>query len=300
MDTEFVWNRSYFPNIGIVQIGLSPEKSFILDAAVLKECPLSFREFLTNENVMKVCHDAYQDIQIINYYTKTTAKNIMDTQLIAAFVGLGKSISLNDMVELICNKSISKTHRLTNWINRPLTDEQFEYALEDVRYLNDCTKILIEIAKKQEVWDWILDECKILSQIHEPFALAPAVEKSYFKEVRMVAYKNRPQLYRLCFAVENMARKKNLPRSFLFKPGQLAEIINSNPENPENLKKTSITLKNQERYGKFIAQCVHDKDIPVDEELVCRKLSFKSENSVLVGVLTKEVGEMFEKASNDK
>ena len=300
LDTEFVWTKSYFPFVGIVQIGISPEKSFMIDAAAMPECPKSFRDFLENEKIMKICHDAHQDVQIINYYAKTTAKNVLDTQLAAAFTGFGKSISLGDLLGIFFEKTLDKSEQRANWLKRPLTDTQLQYALDDVRYLTDSAKKLIEIAKDRGVWDWILDDCRELSEIDAPFEFSASVEKYYAKEVRMVPYKNRPKLYRLCYAIENKARERNLPRSFLFKPGQLAEIINCNPEKPDNLRKTTLSPKTQKKYGKFFSEVIKDQNIPVDEKLVRQPLSFRSPNSGLIGTLAKEIGGIFEEISEEK
>jgi len=299
MDTEFVWNRSYYPLIGVIQIGISQEKSFLIDAAQMNDCPESFRKFLENENIMKVCHDAYQDIQIINNYAKTTAKNVFDTQLAAAFAGFGRAISLGELVEKICEKNLTKTQTLTNWLKRPLTDAQIEYALDDVRYLSECAKFLIKKTQEKRVFDWILEDCRELSQISEPFSLTSAVARSYSRELQSVPFRNRRKLYRLCFAVENMARSRNLPRSFLFKHGQLAEIINCNPENPENLKKTTLSPKNAVRYASFVLESIRDESIPVDDELIEKSRYFQNKYAAQTGYLTKEIGKILEKIADE-
>lgn len=299
MDTEFVWNRTYYPWIGVIQIGISHEKSFLIDAAQMPDCPESFRNFLENENIMKVCHDAYQDIQIINYYAKTTAKNVFDTQLAAAFAGFGRAVSLGELVEKICAKNLTKTQTLTNWMKRPLTDAQIEYALDDVRYLTECAKFLLEKIQKKRVFEWVLEECRELSQISEPFSLTSAVARSYARELQSVQFRNRRKLYRLCYAVENLARNRNLPRSFLFKHGQLGEIINCNPENPQNLKKTTLSPKNAVRYASFVLESINDESIPVDEELIGENRSFRNKYALQTRDLTKEIGQIFGKIADE-
>ncbi|MCL1946480.1 MAG: hypothetical protein FWF51_04905 [Chitinivibrionia bacterium] len=300
MDTEFVWTRSYFPFVGIIQIGISAEKSYLLDTAVLPQCPQSFRDFLENENIMKVFHDAYQDVQIVNYYANTVTKNVLDTQLAAAFTGFGRAPSLGELIEKVCNKTLSKSETLTNWMKRPLTQAQYEYALDDVRYLTDCAKELIRLAKENGVWEWIMDDCNDTLVVSDPFDFLNAVERSYQKEFTKVAFQNRWKLYRLCYAVEDLARKKNLPRSFLFKPGQLAEIINCNPEDFKNLKKTSLSPKNQERYARFIIESINDANVAIDENLVNRVGFMRDKNATLTGECAKEIGDEFEKAANEK
>lgn len=300
LDSEFVWNRSYFPFVGIVQIGISPEKSFIIDTATLSECPKSFKAFLRNENIMKVCHDAFQDVQILNYYAKTTTRNVFDSQLAASFLGLGRAISLGDLIDDLFGKTLDKTEQRANWVNRPLTDAQIEYALDDVRYLADCARILIERAQKRGILEWILEDCQEFSNIKTPFEFSAAVEKAYAKEVRMVSYKSRPKLYRLCSVTENLVREKNLPRSFMFKPGVLAEIINCNPINQKTLQRTSLPKKMQNKYAELFANAINDESIAVNEKLVKSKLSHRSPEYVLIGDLTKEFSEMLERIAKDK
>ena len=300
MDSEFVWTRSYFPFVGVIQIGISPEKSYLLDTAILPQCPQSLRDFLGNENIMKVFHDAYQDVMIINYYANTVTKNILDTQLAAAFTGFTRAVSLGELIEKVCNKTLSKSETLTNWMKRPLTQAQYEYALDDVRYLTDCAKKLIRLAEESGVWEWIMDDCNETLVVGEPFDFLSAVERTYMKEFTKVAYPNRLKLYRLCYAVEDLARKKNLPRSFLFKSGQLAQIINCNPENPLNLKKTSLSSKNQERYARFIIESVNNENVMIDENLIKKTTFVRDKNATLTNGLAKEIGVEFDKAANEK
>ncbi|MCL2845098.1 MAG: hypothetical protein FWE23_06570 [Chitinivibrionia bacterium] len=301
MDTEFVWTRSYFPYIGIIQIGISPEKSYLLDAATLKQCPQSFRDFLENDKIMKVFHDAYQDVQIVNFYANAITKNVLDTQLAAAFVGFGRAVPLSELVEKICGKTLQKSETLTDWMKRPLTVAQHEYALDDVKYLADCAKELIRLAVDSGVWEWIKFDCEEELEITQPFCLPSAVERSFSRECRGVSMANRPKLYRLCFAVENLAREKNLPRSFLFKQGILAEIVNCKiDENSKNVKKTSLSPKSQERWSKFFAENICNEKIAVDENVVKRKSNFKDKNAVLTGILAKEIAEKIDEAADGK
>lgn len=301
MDTEFVWTRSYFPFVGIIQIGISPEKSYLLDAATLKECPQSFRDFLENGSIMKVFHDAYQDVQIVNYYANAVTKNVLDTQLAAAFVGFGRAVPLSELVEKLCQKTLIKSETLTDWIKRPLTGAQHEYAIDDVRYLTDCAKKLIRLASDNGVWDWIKSDCDDELLIEHPFDLPSAVERSYSRELRGVATANRPKLYRLCYAVEVLAREKNLPRSFLFKPGILAEIVNCKvDENPKNIKKTSLSPKSQERWTKFFVENMLNQTIEVDEALLKRRSNFRDKNTLLANALAKEAAVKIDEAADRK
>ena len=301
MDTEFVWTRSYFPFIGIIQIGISPEKSYLLDAATLSQCPQSFKNFLENDKIMKVFHDAYQDVQIVNYYANAITKNVLDTQLAAAFVGFGRAVPLAELVEKICQQTLEKSQTLTDWTKRPLTAAQHKYALDDVRYLADCAKELIRLAKAAGVWDWIKDDCDEELEISQPFDLLGAVERSYSKECRGVPTANRAKLYRLCFAIELVARDKNLPRSFLFKQGILGQVVNCKPEESiRNLKKTSLSPKSQERWGHFFAESVINEKIEIDENVITRKSAFRDKNAVLTGALTKEIAQTIDEAADNK
>src|SRR5690606_18384671 len=126
LDTEFVWERTYYPQLGVVQLGLGGDDVHLLDAAALDLAPLG--ALLTDAAVVKVLHDAVQDLTILRRATGASAVNVFDTQRAAGFVGLTSTLSLQDLFAEAVGVKLPKGATRSNWLKRPLSDEQTAYA----------------------------------------------------------------------------------------------------------------------------------------------------------------------------
>ncbi len=131
IDTEFVWNRTYLPRLGLIQLALSDEDCHLIDPLALDDLsPLG--ELLADQQVIKILHDAPQDLAILHHETGHVPKNIFDTRLAAGFAGLPATLSLGNLINELLDINLTKTETRTNWLKRPLDEEQIQYAQDDV------------------------------------------------------------------------------------------------------------------------------------------------------------------------
>lgn len=135
-DTEFLSEKRYYARLCLVQV-LSPVGDGVVEAALdpfgLDLAPLY--ELIADPNIVKIVHSGSIDLQILWQNAGIEAKNVFDTQIAAAFLGYGHQIGYADLVRKITAVNLSKTMQYTDWSVRPLSEEQVEYALADVRYL---------------------------------------------------------------------------------------------------------------------------------------------------------------------
>lgn len=136
-DTEFAGERRYRPALFLVQVGVSsPDYSVeaIIDPLRVDLDP--FLELVADPKIEKVLHAGSQDLQILWDRFGCAAQNIFDTQIAAAFLGFGHQIGYADLARRVGNApELSKDFQFSDWSARPLSKEQTEYALDDVRYL---------------------------------------------------------------------------------------------------------------------------------------------------------------------
>ena len=93
LDTEFVWERTYYPQLGVVQLSIDQEQCYLVDTLSLNAFgPLG--GILADPSVVKIVHDSPQDLTILKRLTGRSPKNIFDTRIAAGFVGLRASLSL--------------------------------------------------------------------------------------------------------------------------------------------------------------------------------------------------------------
>lgn len=139
IDTEFHRERSYFPRVALIQINNGSEIALIDPLAVDPE-PLA--DLLLSDGVA-VVHAASQDLEVFQHWAGVVPREIFDTQLAAGFTGMSTP-SLAALHDRVLHISLPKTSRLTDWLARPLSAEQLDYAASDVLHLLELRDRLVE------------------------------------------------------------------------------------------------------------------------------------------------------------
>ena len=114
LDTEFVWERTYYPQLGLIQIALSDEDCFLIDPLAIKNLQ-ALGQLLSDRGVVKIFHDAPQDLAILQRATGATPQNIFDTRLAAGFASLPATLSLGNLVKELLDIDLAKDETRTNW-----------------------------------------------------------------------------------------------------------------------------------------------------------------------------------------
>ena len=143
VDTEFVWVKTYHPQLGLVQLSCDGGENALVDPlAITDRGPL--KALLENESVVKVFHEAASDLPILRRWCGALPRNIFDTRIAAGFVGMTAKLSLKNLLNSLLGVDLAKTETRTDWLQRPLTPRQLEYAAEDVQYMPKACVLLKE------------------------------------------------------------------------------------------------------------------------------------------------------------
>ena len=132
VDTEFVRTRTFYPQIGLVQIFDGIDVVLIDPIAIDDLSPL--KALLTNPNVIKILHACSEDLETFEYAMGIMPEPLFDSQVGAQLAGLGNSLGYGRLVELLQGVVLEKGESRTDWIRRPLSPKQLQYAAEDVIY----------------------------------------------------------------------------------------------------------------------------------------------------------------------
>jgi len=136
IDTEFMSEKRYFAKLCLIQIFCDAPRPIeaVVDPFTVDLHPLL--EIISDAHITKIVHAGGQDLQIFQQNFDCSAHNVWDTQIAAAFLGYGHQAGLADLVKRVLDgPQLSKKFQFTDWAARPLSPEQTEYALDDVRYL---------------------------------------------------------------------------------------------------------------------------------------------------------------------
>ena len=135
LDTEFHREGTYMPRLFLVQVAARGTAAAIDPLAPVDLSPLL--ELIFDPAVETIVHAGWQDFEIFYHRTGRLPANVFDTQMAAALAGIGEEIGYANLLEKVLGVSISKIETVTDWSARPLTKNQVQYALDDVRYLPD-------------------------------------------------------------------------------------------------------------------------------------------------------------------
>src|SRR6476659_1246297 len=135
VDTEFMRENTYYPDLCLIQIADENEAAAIDPKADGIDLKPLLDLLVDNEEVLKVFHAGGQDVEIIYNLTGKTPHPLFDTQIAAMALGLGEQVGYSNLVESLIGKSLDKGARFTDWARRPLDKRQIDYAIGDVTHL---------------------------------------------------------------------------------------------------------------------------------------------------------------------
>ena len=221
IDTEFMRERTYFPELCVVQLaGVDDVAVIDAEATGIDLAPLG--ELLADTAVVKVFHAARQDVEIFLELFGQVPAPIFDTQVAAMVAGFGDQVGYDALVSSLTGGQIDKAHRFSDWSARPLSQAQVTYAAADVTYLRGVYERLQDRLQRDGRMEWVAEEMAVLAQ---PETYRPDPE-GLWERLRPRS-SNRRMLGMLRAATawrEREAQRVNIPRGRLLKDESLLEI----------------------------------------------------------------------------
>lgn len=232
IDTEFHREKTYYPKLALVQIRWGTQTALIDPLAV---DPRRLARLFSSE-ILAVFHAAQQDLEVLRHASLEAPRNIFDCQVAAGFVGFSTP-SLATLVQAVKKTSLSKGDRLTDWLRRPLTDQQCAYAADDVVHLFDLhdelTRQLTELGRV----DWVNDACAELAS-RPTGPQDPSDAWLRLKEVRALQGSARGVAQALAKWREERAMRSDLPPRRVMSDMALLGISQRVPKSVEELANT--------------------------------------------------------------
>lgn len=268
LDTEFVWRATYRPKLALVQLGAADGTSWVEDCQQGLS-PKALGGLIEDPSTVKILHDAHQDLEHLHHYTGAQPVNVFDTQLAAAFAGLPAKMSLQKLVAEIAGVTLPKTETVTDWSQRPLTDAQLVYALDDVRYLGEVRAALIERADRLGTRAWMEEDMR---RYEDPAAYGENDVNEVWKRIKCKGVRLDGRGFAILRAVaavrETWAREWNLPKNWLADDPSLCAMAAAGVADAARLRFTH-RLKNRgqrDRLAGFFAAAVKEGlSVPEDD-----------------------------------
>ncbi|TGX56030.1 ribonuclease D [Sphingomonas gei] len=234
VDTEFMRENSYWPELCLIQIADDEEAAAVDPMGGIDMTPLL--ELMTNnEDVLKVFHAGGQDIEIVYNLTGKTPHPLFDTQVAAMALGQGEQIGYSNLVDTYLGITVDKGARFTDWSRRPLDKRQIDYAICDVTYLSEIFPKMLEKLKKTGRGAWLDQE---MERLADPENYHNDPEEAW-QRVRVSSRKPEVlgRLKALARWREIEAQGKDLPRGRIIKDETLADLAGTPPRKQSDLAK---------------------------------------------------------------
>ena len=221
LDTEYVRESTYYPQPSLVQISDGNNHALVDIMALQDLQPL--KKLLASPKITKIIHSSEQDLMILERIYCPLKYSLFDTQLAAAFLGYGYMIGYQALVQVCLDVKLKKGYARSNWLARPLSEAQINYAIEDVLYLHELHKFLAKQLQKSGKESWFEEESKHRLDNYQANYSDYFVPK-ILGQGRLISTYEKKRLTQLARWREDKAKQVNLPRRWLIKDKYLIAI----------------------------------------------------------------------------
>ncbi len=226
LDVEFIRENTYVPQLALIQIAFD-QTCAIIDPLEVPDLTPVFG-LVSSGAALKVLHAASQDLEVMFWHSGTPPVRVFDTQVAAAMVGEGDQLAYGRLVERLLGISLAKGESYTNWLQRPLTEEQLAYALNDVRYLLPLYEILFARLVELDRETWVTEEFKKLEKL-DLYQRDPRTLYRRIRRGRNLSSRGLAILRELAEWRDQEARQRNRPPGSILKDEFLVDIARKAP-----------------------------------------------------------------------
>jgi ribonuclease D len=221
LDTEFMREKTYRAELCLLQIADGSD-AVCIDPLRIPDLA-ALVPVLTAPGVVKIMHAARQDLEVL-LPAVGLVQPVFDTQIAAALAGHPAQIGYAELTRRLLGVDLSKAHTRADWARRPLSAEEQEYALDDVRHLGALRTSLLDTLQAKGRLSWLEEE---LGSLANADALRVAPEDAWRKVKGLPSLD--PQRQRLAQALaawrERRASERNRPRGWIVDDVTVREIV---------------------------------------------------------------------------
>ncbi len=224
LDTEFIRERTYWPRLALVQVAIDDD--ILLIDPLAPGIAEALRPLLTDPAVLKIMHSAGEDLIAFGHACGAVPAPLFDTQIAAALGGIAAGVGYQRLVQELTGVALAKGETRSDWLQRPLSPAQLEYAADDVRHLFAMHDTLAERLETLDRRDWFDEDCRRLLAV-----AADEPERWPHLALRTAQFLDeaaRHRLLRLLRWRDRWARERDRPRSWVL-DNELAVLLARDP-----------------------------------------------------------------------
>ncbi len=249
LDTEFMRVDTFYPIAALLQVG-DGRCAYLIDPLLITDWT-AFSGLLEDEAVVKVLHACGEDLEVFLRLTGSLPAPLFDTQLAAGYLNIGFSMGYSRLVQTVLNIELPKGETRSDWLQRPLSEMQVQYAAEDAQHLAELYQALLpRLSEEKRAWiledgaEWV-DNQRRETDPHEAYR---EVKQAWRLKPRQLAVLRVLAAWR-----ETQARARNQPRNRVLRehslwplartqPGDLVSLARIDDMHPRTVRQDGETL----------------------------------------------------------
>jgi len=232
IDTEFVREKTYYPQLCLVQIA-GAESIACIDCLA----PLDLRRLLDRllvDGCEWIVHSSRQDLEVIYQHAQALPHRLIDTQVAAGLIGFPPQIGLQDLLSKLLGVELSKEYTRTDWSRRPLPAAALAYARDDVRSLHALWAAIAARLEALGRLDWLEQDCSLLIS-QAPIASTEQIWLR-LRGLRGLDVERQSAALALVEWREQRAQSRDRPRRWILGDEQLLAIARALPNSADDLR----------------------------------------------------------------
>ncbi len=227
LDTEFMRRNTFYPQLALLQLGW--DKRYALVDPLAFEIGDALRPLLGNGQSLTVMHSGSEDLEALAPLLPGGPARLFDTQIAAAFVGMGLGISYRALVAELVGAELDKGETRSDWMQRPLTDSQRAYATLDVVYLEPVHEQLAARLEQRGRTAWHAEDCERLKRRACVREGDPQPQEN-FRGAAEWHPAQQARLRRILLWRDVTARQQDRPRPWLLEDAQAMNLAQLPPQ----------------------------------------------------------------------
>nr|WP_223789234.1 hypothetical protein [Marinicella sp. NBU2979] len=252
VDTEFERSRTFYLNPALLQISCQGV-IYLVDIAIPKvaETVLSAIQGL-------VLHAGSEDLELWHQVTRVKPQRVYDTQVAAALCGHALHTSYLNLVQDMMGVELDKAMSRSDWLARPLSDQQLQYAVEDIIYLDEFKTRLSETMQERGMEGLF---AVLMQQLLDQLGQDSYLEKQHQKLVKSerLNHRQQQQLWGILHWRDQLAQRRNKPRNWILNPQQMIAVIKQ-AQQFEDLFRLGLHPKFIKLNGRSLIQAMSNQD----------------------------------------
>lgn len=259
IDLEFMSEERYVPELALVQVAWRANgvpTAVAIDPLAVDTSPIA--KLVADPEVITILHSGQADLSLLRARLGVAGASIVDTQVAAAFLGMGEQIGYAPFIQRTLGLTVDKGGQFTEWLRRPLSEDQLRYALDDVLHLLPAWQIVEDELRERGRLAWVLEECERMAR---GWSDRPPPEEMYRRVSGWATLRPRQQgaLRAVAAWRERESLSANRPPARLVAERTLLELARRPPRTVDGLREVrGMTDGIVRRYGMQILDALHE------------------------------------------